>query len=75
MTWAFLFHKEDCMVKTRDDYDRNYRKVEAMYWKNYSIDQICANMSHLPRFEVIDMIQKIFGIEMMKRERKQAQYR
>lgn len=68
-TRAFLFHKEDDTVKTKENYDKNYRKVEAIYRKGYSNDHICAAMSHLPRFEVLEMIQNIFATDKMRSER------
>lgn len=51
------------------DYDFNYKKIEAMYWKNCSIEQICMVMSHMPKFEVIDIIQIVEGRKHQKEER------
>ena len=61
------------MKNYRDEekYNRNYRKVEAMYRKGCDNKTIMDNME-LPRFETLDMIQKIFAIDQMRLERRRA---
>lgn len=61
------------MKNYRDEekYNKNYRKVEAMYRKGYDNKTIMDNME-LPRFETLDMIQKIFAIDQMRLERRRA---
>jgi hypothetical protein len=54
--------------KNATDYDHNYKQIEAMYWKGYSTQQICNNMSHMQKIEVIDIIQEIEGVKFIKRE-------
>lgn len=61
------------MKNYRDEekYNKNYRKVEAMYRKGYDNKTIMDNME-LSRFETLDMIQKIFAIDQMRLERRRA---
>lgn len=52
--------------ETRQDrLDNNYRKVEAMYRKGQSIDEIIRS-SYLDRMDVLDIVQKIFAMDMRK---------
>ena len=48
--------------------DRNYRKIEAMYRKGYEIKQIVRSCPDMCEFEVIDVIQKIFALDMIRAE-------
>lgn len=57
------------MIKTKEQYDKIYRQVNAMYHKGCSNDEICMSFSEIPRYEIIPMIQRIFGREMLKKER------
>ena len=57
--------------RDEEKYNKNYRKVEAMYRKGYDNKTIMDNME-LPRFETLDMIQKIFAIDQMKAERRRC---
>ena len=50
--------------------DRNYRKIEAMYRKGYGIKQIVRSCPDMCEFEVIDVIQKIFALDMIRAELK-----
>lgn len=50
--------------------DRNYRKIEAMYRKGYEIEQIVRSCPDMCEFEVIDVIQKIFALDMIRAELK-----
>ena len=52
-----------------EKYYKNYRKVEAMYHKGYDKKTIIDNMQ-LPKFETLEMIQKIFAIDRIKEERR-----
>lgn len=54
----------------KEKYDRDYRKVEAMYRKGYDNDYIRKSMPYLPDFEVTNMIQKIFALDQIKAERR-----
>lgn len=54
-------------MKTYDDKD--YRKVEAMYRRGCDNSYIIQNMPHLCKFEVVEIIQKIFALDAIKRER------
>ena len=50
--------------------DRNYRKIEAMYRKGYGVKQIVRSCPHMCEFEVIDVIQKISALDMIRAELK-----
>ena len=54
-----------------EKYNKNYRKVEAMYRKGYDNKTIMDNMD-IPRFETLNMIQKIFAVDKMREERRRA---
>lgn len=64
MNYANNYRKND----RQDDYDRHYRKIEAMYRKGYSINEMCME-SELTERETIDIIQRIFGRDMVRAER------
>ena len=55
--------------RDEEKYNKNYRKVVAMYRKGYDTKTIIDNMS-LPKFETLEMIQKIFAIDQIKEERR-----
>ena len=61
------------MKNYRDEgkYNKNYRKVEAMYRKGYDNKTIMDNMD-IPRFETLNMIQKIFAVDKMREERRRV---
>ena len=54
----------------KEDRDSIYRQVEAMYYQGYSNEEIIRTFPDLARFEVLDMIQHIFGREQIKKERR-----
>ena len=61
------------MIRTNNcesNRDRNYRKIEAMYRKGYGIKQIVRSSPDMCEFEVIDVIQKIFALDMIRAELK-----
>lgn len=58
----------------KDAYDRDYRKVEAMYRKGYSNNYIIRSLPYLPDFEVLNMIQKVFALDQIKAERRNGGY-
>lgn len=56
-------------MKTRQELlDDNYRRVEAMYRRGLSIDEICRS-SYLTRMDVLDIVQKIFATDQRKAAR------
>ena len=58
------------MFTTREERLQNaYRKVEALYRKNCTVDQICASVPAVSRIDVLDITQRIFGRDMVRRER------
>lgn len=61
------------MFKTKEQKDYDYRRVHAMYCKGYTFEQIYSECSDMQKWQVMDIIQKIYGNEMMKKER-QARY-
>lgn len=54
----------------KDKYDRVYRKVEALYRKGYDNNTIIDQFPYLSKFEVLNMIQKIFALDQIKAERR-----
>lgn len=52
----------------QDRLDNNYRKVEAMYRKGLSIDDM-ARQTGLDVMDIYDITQKIFAIDMKKASR------
>ena len=55
--------------RDEEKYNKNYRKVEAMYREGYDNKTIIDNMP-LPKFETLEMIQKIFAIDQIREERR-----
>lgn len=53
-----------------DNLDKSYRKVEAMYRKDMSFDEI-VRATKLPMMDVLDIAQKIFAIDMSKARRRE----
>lgn len=51
----------------RSKYDRVYRRIEAMYHKGLSNDEIIRQFPHLAKFEILDIIQKIDALERIKK--------
>jgi len=60
------FEKEN----EKDKYDKVYRKVEALYRKGYDNNTIINQFPYLSKFEVLNMIQKIFALDQIKAERR-----
>lgn len=55
--------------QTRQDrLDNAYRKVEAMYRKNLTIDEMGRQIG-LERMDVLDIVQKIFAMDMRRTNR------
>lgn len=54
----------------KDKYDRIYRKVEALYRKGYNNNTIVEQFPYLSKFEVLNMIQKIFALDQIRAERR-----
>lgn len=48
--------------------DKYYGKIKAMYCKGYSNDQIVRACPDMCRFEVLDVIQKLFALEQIGAE-------
>ena len=48
--------------------DDCYRKIEAMYRKGFNTDEIARSVG-LSYLATIDVVQKIFAIDMRKKER------
>lgn len=54
------------MFITREDrMKQNYRKVEAMYRRDCSAEEIARSVK-LPMMDVLDIMQKIFAIDMSR---------
>lgn len=62
------------ITKTKEEYDRNYRRIYAMYMKGYTNDDICRECHDLPKWEVMEYIQTIYGKDQMRRERRGESY-
>lgn len=54
--------------KKTENGDFNYRKIEALYRKGLSNEEI-VNRMDLPRFQTIEIIQKIFALDKMREEK------
>ncbi len=55
-------------------YNDNYRMIEAMYRKGMSIDDIVNDMKYrLSKIDTIDIIQKIFAIDEIRKERRRQE--
>lgn len=52
--------------KEKEIYDRNYKQIEAMYYKGYTIDQMVNSMRSLDKIDVIAIIQTIEGRKHQK---------
>lgn len=52
-------------VSRQEVISNNYRKVEAMYRRGSSVDEI-VRATELIGLEVIDVVQKIFAMDMRK---------
>ena len=58
------------MFITREERLQNaYRKVEALYRKNCTVDQIAISVPGVTRMDVVEITQRIFGRDMVRRER------
>ena len=53
--------------RENDKYNRVYRRIEAMYHKGFSNDEIIKQFPYLAKFEVLDIIQKIDALERIKK--------
>ena len=50
--------------------DKNFGKIYALYKNDHSIEDIVRAMPHMARFQVIDIIQIIFGQEQVEKEKR-----
>lgn len=48
--------------------DGTYRVVEALYRKGYDFDEILVAVRGLDRMTMLDMVQRIFALDQMKKE-------
>lgn len=48
--------------------DGTYRVVEALYRKGYDFDEILVAVRGLDRMTMLDMVQRIFALNQMKKE-------
>lgn len=48
--------------------DGTYRVVEALYRKRYDFDEILVAVRGLDRMTMLDMVQRIFALDQMKKE-------
>lgn len=55
------------MVINEKNHDTIYRKVQAMYFTDKTIDEIVREL-RLPKMDVLDMMQTIQARHMMKKE-------
>lgn len=55
-------------VNRKEIVENSYRKVQAMYRKGASINFI-VNSTDLTKLEVLDIVQKIFYLDMRRMER------
>lgn len=51
----------------QDKYNRVYKRIEAMYHKGFSNEEICKQFPYLAKFEVLDIIQKIDALKRIKK--------
>lgn len=52
--------------------DRNFDKIYALYKNDVSTEDIIKSMPHMARFQVLDIIQTIFGQEQVNKEKQRA---
>lgn len=57
-------------LRPKDDYDRAYRKIHAMYMKGYTNEEIYRECSDMQKWEVLEIIQTIWGREQVRKERR-----
>ena len=55
-------------ITRQERLDMNYRKVEAMYRKGRSINEIEHSIG-LPRMDILDIVQKIFAMDVRRMNR------
>lgn len=48
--------------------DGTYRVVEALYRKGYDFDEILVAVRGLDRMTMLDMVQRIFALDQMKKK-------
>lgn len=48
--------------------DGTYRVVEALYRKGYDFDEILVAVRGLDRMTMLDMVQRIFALDQMRKE-------
>ena len=48
--------------------DGTYRVVEALYQKGYDFDEILVAVRGLDRMTMLDMVQRIFALDQMRKE-------
>lgn len=49
------------------DYDKYYKRIEAMYYKGLSIDEIVNNIRGMNRIDIIDIIQLVEARKNLRR--------
>lgn len=49
------------------DYDKYYKRIEAMYYKGFSIDEIVNNIRGMNRIDIIDIIQLVEARKNLRR--------
>lgn len=65
--------KGDIMYKRNNKYktevtDGTYRVVETLYRKGYDFDEILVAVRGLDRMTMLDMVQRIFALDQMRKE-------
>lgn len=49
------------------DYDKYYKRIEAMYYKGFSIDEIVNNIRGMDRIDIINIIQLVEARKNLRR--------
>lgn len=55
--------------KDNREFPGYYKKIEALYYQGYSIDEMRGIMSNLDKITILDCVQRIFGLNMMRKGR------
>ena len=56
-------------IKTKEQKDREYKRIHAMYSKGYTFDEMYSECGDMERWEVIHMVQIIEGKIRQRKER------
>ena len=56
-------------TKTKEQKDRDYKRIHAMYSKGYTFDEMYSECGDMEKWEVIDIVQTIEGKLRQKAER------